>query len=691
MVAGVSTWIGVVFGLASASGAIALIAMCGAAVVISRQPAVVVVAVFLVGGACSGFVAASRTDAITQAEVPSGRVTISARVAEEAATRSYGRAVIEPISLDGRPWNGPRLAATGLDPSVSVGSAIVAVGNLSPGVSRVRDEIVAGVLRVDEVLDVRPPSNPIVRIGNAARDLVTTRYDGSHETDGLIRGLLVGDTDLLRASDEEDLRRAGLAHYIAVSGSNVAMFLVGWWFLTAPIAVRPVLRVVGGLIGLAVFTVITRWEPSVIRASVMAATLLVGGLAGIPLDPWMALGTAVTLLLLVSGHLAFSVGFQLSVAATIGVIFGVAAASGRRPVWLYMPLYVTMGAQLTVAPIILLVFGSLPLLAPITNLIVGPLVTITTAVSAFAIVIPLLKPVAGVGGDAILTVAHVSAVGPQLGVLAFMTVAGASVAAAWRPTRFLGLAALVLMMMFGPVTARPWPDVPTLVVLDIGQGDAILLQDPSGFSMLVDGGSNARVLDRALRRLGVDRLDVVVVTHADIDHLGGLVELLSGGGTTELWIPAAAPQSDLLDDVVKSARREGVVVREVQNGLGLTMSAMRIDVIGPVRRYLADNDSSVVLWVTAGRTVFLGGDVESVAQADLPELQPDIMVVPHHGSASTDLRWLDRTVGAIAVLSYGPNQYGHPNPEVVAVLEKAGAVVRRTFVEGDVSIPLLPP
>ncbi len=686
----VSTWTGVALGIIEPLGAGIVALICLLAAVLTRRLVVVVVAIFVIAGSFSGVVATLRSEAIATAEVPEGRVTLTARVAEESSARSYDRAVIEPLMLDGLPWNGPRLAASGLDRGVPVGATVTLEGDLTQRVMRVRDEIVAGVMQVDEMIAMTPPNNPIVRAGNAARRHVTGLYNADSSTDGLVRGLLIGDTDLLSASDEEDLRRAGLAHFIAVSGSNVAMFLVAWWFITAPIAVRPVLRVIGGIIGLAMFAVVTRWEPSVIRASVMAATLLIGGLVGIPLDPWMALGTAVTVLLLVSGHLALSVGFQLSVAATVGVLVGVQAASGRRPRGLYVPLFVTMGAQIAVAPIILAVFGTIPLVAPLANLIVGPMVTFTTALGALALALPILKPLVDVGASGILAVSGVASAGPQLGLGAMIGVVIAGAAATRRQTRPLGVAVMAIALMWALATPTDWPTVPTMVVLDIGQGDAILLQDPSGATVLVDGGAEPRALDRALRRNGVRQLTLIIVTHGDLDHVGGVIELLSAGRTSELWIPAHASDGALLIEAVEAARHGGVNVIEVGRGARLSLPRMQIDVIGPVRRYAAENDGSVVLWITSGRSVFLGGDVEAVAQRELPPLRPDIMVVPHHGSRSTDLRWLARTVGQIAILSYGENRYGHPNGEVLEVLEDGGTDVRHTYFEGDIVIDLGP-
>jgi competence protein ComEC len=683
-----TTWFGTVIGFSSARLALILAAILAFLVLSLRRRSVSVSVAFLILGMLSGTVAGARVEAVHTAELPQGHIVLVARMAEEATGASYSRAVVDPMFVDGLPWDGPRLALAGVDPGAPVGSTVTVEGDLSARVSRVRDEIVAGVLTVDEVVLIRPSANPIVRLGNAIRGRVADVYDGSRSGDGLVRGLLIGDTSLLSAAYEEDLRRAGLAHFIAVSGSNVAMFLVAWWFLTAPIAVRPVLRVVGGFVGLAVFAVVTRWEPSVIRASVMAAVPLLGGLMGIPFDPWMAIGTAVTALLLFSGQLAFSVGFQLSVAATVGVLVGVGVVGARKPAWLFAPLFMTIGAQVAVAPIILFVFGSIPLLAPLTNLIVAPLVALTTAIGALALVLPPVAVVADIGASTILGISAMAATGPQLGWMGAVAsgVVGATIA--WRSSRPLGVAAAVLLIVAIPGTATTWPIEPTMVVLDVGQGDAILLQDPSGQAVLVDGGSDPRSLDRALRRHGVKQLDLVVVTHGDLDHVGGIVDLVSSGDVAEMWVPMFMEESGLLAEAIFEAQSAGVPVVRVGAGLVRSTQSIHIEVLGPQRKYQGENDGSVTMLVSAGRSALLGGDIEAVAQAELPEISPDVLVVPHHGSATTDLGWLRRVVGSLAVLSYGENRYGHPHPDILTVLEASGAEIRHTYLEGDISVGL---
>jgi len=202
----------------------------------------------------------------------------------------------------------------------------------------------------------------------------------------------------------------------------------------------------------------------------------------------------------------------------------------------------------------------------------------------------------------------------------------------------------------------------------------------------MDGGSDPSVLDRALRRHGVRTVDIAVVSHNDLDHAGGLVDLIAGGNVATLIVSrfaAAGPTR-----AAASASNTDIV--EVGRGDRFRVGPVRVEVLSPHRRFASENDGSIVLFLTAGVTLLLPGDIEAVGQRELPAVRPDVIVVPHHGSATTDLTWLTSTVGEVAVLSYGPNTYGHPHPDVLAVLEGTRVDVRSTAAEGDVSIPLTP-
>ncbi|MPZ52015.1 MAG: hypothetical protein GEU79_04655 [Acidimicrobiia bacterium] len=121
----------------------------------------------------------------------------------------------------------------------------------------------------------------------------------------------------------------------------------------------------------------------------------------------------------------------------------------------------------------------------------------------------------------------------------------------------------------------------------------------------------------------------------------------------------------------------------------MQLGSIRIEVIAPKRRYASPNDQSVVLAVEAGaRDLLLTGDVEEIAQEELPDLKADILKVPHQGAATSDPEWLQAIGADIAVVSVGPNDFGHPSPEMIDALRNGGARIRRTDLEGDVVVPL---
>jgi competence protein ComEC len=650
----------------------------------------VVFASLLVLGSVAAAAAQARSSPSFGGAAPIGSHDVTVRLTGDPRPRSGNAAVGDPIALDGAPWRGPRVLIGPLPPSVVADDVVVVEGVFADGRRRLGREVVAGALRVRSVLDREPSHHPLFVIGNRLRARVHGVFGGDRPADALVQGFLIGDTDRLPSHHIEDLRRSGLSHFVAVSGSNVALFLGVWWFVGFPMAGRPWLRSLFGFAGLAVFLVVTRWEPSVVRASVMAAVPLTGGLMGIPVDPWMALGTAVAVLLLLSADLITSVGFLLSVFATAGVLVGVAVTKDRRPSWLWLPLGATMGAQVAVAPILLTVFGSIPLVAPIANLLAAPLVAVSSVAGMAAIAVPTVPftVVARWAAAIVLGIADVTAGGPQLGWMAALAVAAIGVALSLRVTRPLGVAIACCAALALATQSTPWPTTPTAVVLDIGQGDAILLQDPSGRAALIDGGRDPHGLDRALRRHGVEALALVVVTHADADHAGGLADIVDTLDVGEVWMGAYAGGAPLLDEIEFDAKTAGIEVRRVSRGLRATIGSFTLSVLGPRRRYLSDNDGSVVLLAEAESSILLAGDIEAVAQRELPPLRPDVLLVPHHGSATTDPGWLAATVGDLAILSYGPNTYGHPHPAIVSLLEESGAEIHQTATEGDVSVDL---
>lgn len=694
-----ATWFGALGGLrvrwpAVAAGGAALLA-----VALRRRAVPILAAGALVAGAASGMLAAGRIAATLEADLPSGVLTVAGRARSDPMPwgGNAERFIMVPTAVveDGarRPWGGPALAVVTTEPvAVMAGDEVVVTGRLREVAGWVRGDPVAGTIQAKTVTRVGNDGTPWFRAGNALRARVHTMVPGERDpATALLAGFLVGDVSQLPEPDVRALRRAGLSHFVAVSGSNVALFLGAWWLVVAPLRLGPRLRASLGLGALAVFVVLTRWESSVVRAATMAGLVLAGRVVGIPVDAWTALGGAVTLLLVTAGDLAGDVGFQLSVAATAGVLVGAGRLfAGRSPRWLWTILGATISAQAAVVPLLLVTFGSVPLLAPVANLLAAPLVTAATSLGGIGVAagwdLPVRVAARTAGG--VLAVARAAAGWPQLDVFGVAALAVGVAALRHRSLRPVVLIVAAVLLVAAARPPQP-PAVPTVTFIDVGQGDGVLLRDPSGAAVLIDGGREPVVLFDALARYGIGRLSLVVATHGDVDHVGGLEGLTGAVGVDRIWAPDHPDGGDLLATLTAEAVAGGVPVERVRDGVVATVGAFTLETLGPRRRYAADNDGSVVLWVTAnGHRILLPGDAGAVAQEELPERRADVLLVPHHGSATSDPGWIERTVGEVAVISVGENTYGHPAPEILELLARLGVEVHLTLVDGDVSIPL---
>ncbi|MBT8207706.1 MAG: ComEC/Rec2 family competence protein, partial [Acidimicrobiia bacterium] len=400
--------------------------------------------------------------------------------------------------------------------------------------------------RLAAVGEIGPLGSANVGYGaaNAVRLRVLEGLDRVDRRQALLAGFLIGETSGVPEVDEQALRLAGLSHFVAVSGSNVGLFLVGWWLLLGPLATRPRRRALLGLVGIVLFVLITRAEPSVLRAGTMAGLVLVGRLIGVDLDGWTVLGVTVSTVIVWSGDMATSVAFQLSSAATIGVMLAIRVPLPPGPKvrrWLVGAAVATSFAQATVAPLLVMHFGSIPILAPVANVLAAPLVAVATAIGWPATLLGngILVEVASAPAGLVLGIAEVAAGWPQAGVLGAGLLGILATAMARPRLRPFAVTGLVLSVVWSTVSIGAPPALPTVVFLDVGQGDATLLLDPSGAVVLVDGGREPAVLAAALRRNGIRHIDLLVVTHGDADHVADSGIWLDGYRSTSCGTPGS--------------------------------------------------------------------------------------------------------------------------------------------------------
>jgi competence protein ComEC len=676
------------------------VATAGLAALLTRQRVGVLLVVALAAGVVSGGMAGARRDAVLSAQPGSGPVRLAGVAATDPRGVADGGVM---FALDARwseqdgawmAWRGPpRLAVLSEPVALAAGEPVIVEGVLGGGPARLGRTLVGGRVRGGSVVRLGPAPGLLMRTGNVLRARVLGVLDaGSASPSGaLLSGFLVGAVDDLPDADFEALRRSGLSHFVAVSGSNVALFLAGWWLVAGPLGWGPRRRAVLGLAGVAIFVVVTRWEPSVVRAGAMAGVVLAGRLAGVTVSPWTALGTAVTGSLVVSGGLVADLGMQLSVAATAGILLGAPLWIGRRPRWAWTALGATLAAQAAVAPILLFRFGSVPLLAPVTNLVAAPVVAFATTVGGIGVALgaePLVA-VARTAAGVVLAVARTAGDLPQIGWAGTGLLAGGALLARWRRARPWVAGAVTVTVAALLVPTSGVPSGPEAVFLDIGQGDATLLRGPGGEVILVDGGPDPLLLAERLRGQGVDHIDLLVVSHRHSDHAGGLDGITDRVLVGTAWLPPQLGEGPVLDGLYEELVGAGVEVRFPVPGTTATLGGFGVEVLSPRRRYASPNDGSLVLMVRAGgASVLMAGDIEAFAQAELGPIVADVMKVPHQGAATSDPGWLAASAPQVAVISVGPNDYGHPSSEVIGVLEASGAVVLRTDLDGTVSIDL---
>jgi competence protein ComEC len=556
----------------------------------------------------------------------------------------------------------------------------------------------------------------------------------------LARGFVLGQDDGIDDRTVEDFRRAGLSHLLAVSGQNVMLLAL----LASPvlaafgIPLRTRLLWILGLI--AVYVPLAGAGPSIQRAGVMGALGVLATLAGRRASRFYALAVAAVVTLAIDPSIATDVGWQLSFAAVVGILLLEAplreaiaerVGSGGWRGALAEGAAVTIAATLATAPLIAFHFKAVSTTTLVANLLalpavapamwLGMLAAAAGQVPAFpvellnslnALLLAYIAQAAAWCGRP--SWAYVEGVHLGLGgvAAAYAAIAATAVLALHLARRLrlatlkrssphhrrvvvvaacvaLVVVALAWVLPRGHAGAEEPPRGLRVTVLDVGQGDAILLQPAGAPPVLVDGGPPGDGLVGKLRDAGVDSLGAAIVTHDQSDHAGGIEELLG------LMPVGQVVYGRLGRELLVEASSAGATPRRVAAGDMLRSGALRIQVLSPPRELLAEplaggdpnGQALVVLARWRDFSMLLTGD----AEAEVVPIDPgpvDVLKVAHHGSDDAGLdALLDRVSPELAVISVGEdNSYGHPTPGTLAALSEQGVETLRTDRDGAIEI-----
>lgn len=590
---------------------------------------------------------------------------------------------------------------------------------------------------------IRARSEPaLVRSGSGPRtavDRLRVRIERSlftragERSSGVLVAIVTGSRGHLDPRIRRRFADNGAAHVLAVSGLHLGLLCVGVYrmalaavrrvpWLVARWSDRALASVLVAPLVVA-YVVMTGAPASAVRAGTMALLVLAAPVFGRRADAKVAVAMAALAMLTARPSWIADVGFQLSVTATASLVWMPSSprAAGDGGRWrralgavrrgLGASLRASAVASLATAPVLLWHFGRLPLLSPLTNLVVVPAIAFVAL--PCALVGGLMDAVGVPGAGAVVLVAD-GAVRLALG----LADGGAPVleaAVTWGRPRGPSLVACVLVAVVSPWFAvarlRTHALVAAVVAalllvgrpvshaggslrmhaIPVGQGDATLLVLPDRTRVLIDGGGDPRARQSVgvtavlpyLHGIGVGRVDVIAASHGDFDHAGGLPDLVRALRPREVWLP---PRDDrwVIREMRAAARAVDARVRVITWPLARVNGDTRL-VAWSAAAGLSHNDGGIVVRVCQGPVCFLlPGDIEAEREAALlasgAPLGAAVLKVPHHGSTTSSTEpFLDAVLPTIALLHVGEgNRFGFPKQTVVDRYTDRGIVTRRT-------------
>ncbi|QSB04479.1 DNA internalization-related competence protein ComEC/Rec2 [Natronoglycomyces albus] len=676
------------------------------------------------------------------------RVLLIGRAEDWQATENSHIDPSAPTSVDPGGGDDPQLAAGRQTLSFTAGDTVVVEAQLQ---HPERGQLLSAV-----IFSRGPPQ--MVSAAGWWQRWANTLHQGLHTataglTDdeaGLIAGLALGDASAMSLELIEDFRTTGLAHLVVTSGYHTNLVLGVVLLIAAAARAGPVARLVLGVAALVAFIVIVGPQPPVMRAAAMATIVLIAFALGRPSSGLSALSGAVTLLLLLDPGLSAQWGFALSVSACVGLI-GFAFRWARRlehrgwPRLVALAVTIPVAAQAALTPLLVAIGGEVSLVAIPVNmaatLVAAPAVVLSVATVASA---AIWMPV----GELVAQMAALPA-----RWLMFLSQTGASVpggTVAWPSGTLwaIALGALIVSVLIALrfATPRRWivavsligvllspvmwlgntsyPDGWVLTMCDVGQGDAIVLPGRDDGVIVVDVGPNDEDIDQCLEDLDVRHIDLIVVSHFHMDHVGGIRGALRGRGVDAILVPPPAGAEDghammadsfehlpPLAEQTRSSPQSGVSARPnpsqsrnssaeviaAEAGQTFEIGETTIEVLAPLggewrgTRSDSNNNSVVVAAHTAGVRTLLTGDIEIEAQRELMQarldLDSDILKVPHHGSKYSKETFFDAVDAQVALIGVGENNtYGHPDPDMLRRFSQGGVLVKRTDIYGTVTI-----
>jgi len=591
-----------------------------------------------------------------------------------------------------------------------------------------------GSIKSAALVQVVTRGNWLDETASSARAIVRRAIDRhvrrrDPQSAAVAEAILIGDRGSLDRDVEQRLQEAGTYHVIAISGGNIAivagLVLGGLWVM----GIRGGWAACAAVALLAAYAFLAGGGPSVLRATLMAAIYLSLRIIDQRTAPAHAMAITAAVVLIATPLAIADVGLWLTFGATAAIVVGASCVALPSSPWLKAPAALVLAsvcAEIVLVPLVAYVFQRVTVAGLAVNLAAIPCMTIVqiaamVTAAADAVHLTTIASAAGwmthMGVRGLIDSAVLVDFAPWLTwrvpspslvvVTAYYLALLGSLLLSRRLPAICAIALFVWIAAAPPTWARAFGDGKLhLSVMDVGQGDAMLVTLPNGRTLMVDTGGVSlrgdfdigdRVLGPALRARGLGRLDYLALTHGDPDHVGGAVSLVRDFAPSEVWDGVFVSNHAPTIALRAAASRRRSTWRSLQNGDRLELGGVELRVHHPPlpdwERQKVRNDDSLVIELRYGQvSMLLTGDIgREVEQALIPTLDLLPIVVlksPHHGSGTSSSEEFIRAIKpAIVLISCGrANPYGHPVPYVLKRYRETGASVFRTDQDGQIEL-----
>jgi competence protein ComEC len=550
----------------------------------------------------------------------------------------------------------------------------------------------------------------------------------------VIAGMLIGYTSDMPEEMEENFRRAGLSHVMAVSGANIAFLLAPLLWLLKKMGFNPRWSSALAFPSMIFYVFATGMEASVIRAAIMAGVTLTGMLLWRKADIYCSLAVSAIIVLLGNTYMLFDLGFILSFSATLSLVIMYKPIFSRLPVKIPKiirdTLAGTIAAQLGVIPIIAYCFNTFSLISVFTNLLIVPLTGIITVLGAILVIVGNLFFPAGKLLGVLLSLV--------VDVMLYVTETMAAIP--WAeinlatPSIILVLLyyLILLFLIYGyPRLAKELakPAFASIIVMcgavillisipskslqihfaDVGQGDCAIIRTPSGQNIILDGGGSINdeegsyagecIVVPLLYNLNMTEIDLMIASHGHMDHIGGLKTVIDKINVKKLVV---ADTFDIeMRELTDYAVEKGVPVTRIKEGAfiyeedNLTLKSLypfTEEGLMPSNSTTNANELSLVARLDYGDfSALFTGDIGFESEKRLldnnVQLSCDLLKVAHHGSKySSDQSFIKAVNPNMSVISVGRNTYGHPSPEAIERIVGQGSIMYQTILNGGILV-----